>query len=67
MNRHFSVYTVPNECQDCYKCVRHCPCKAIQIENARAAVIPELCVSCGECVRVCPAHAKKIRSDFNTE
>ena len=45
MNRNFPVYTVPNECQDCYKCVRHCPCKAIQIENARAAVIPELCVS----------------------
>ena len=65
MNRNFSVYTVPNECQDCYKCVRHCPCKAIQIENARAAVIPELCVSCGECVRVCPAHAKKIRSDLD--
>ncbi|MDD3153581.1 MAG: [Fe-Fe] hydrogenase large subunit C-terminal domain-containing protein [Victivallaceae bacterium] len=65
MDNHFPVYTTPNECQDCYKCVRHCDCKAIQIVNARAAVIPELCVSCGECVRVCPAHAKKIRSDLS--
>ncbi len=63
MNRLFPVYTIANECQDCYKCVRHCHCKAIRIENGRAAVIPERCVSCGECVKVCPAHAKKIRSD----
>ena len=63
MNRQFPVYTIENECQDCYKCVRHCHCKAIRIVNARATVIPELCVSCGECVKVCPAHAKKIRSD----
>lgn len=65
MNREYPVYTVPNECQDCYKCVRHCPCKAIRIVNARAAVIPELCVSCGLCVKVCPAHAKKVRSDLD--
>ncbi|MEA4863237.1 MAG: [Fe-Fe] hydrogenase large subunit C-terminal domain-containing protein [Victivallaceae bacterium] len=64
MNDAFPVYTTPNECQDCYKCVRHCIPKAIRIVNARAAVIPELCVSCGQCVKVCPAHAKKIRSDL---
>ncbi len=60
----FPIYTLENECQDCYKCVRHCPSKAIKIVNARATVIPELCVSCGECVRVCPARAKQIRSDL---
>ena len=65
MDNTFPVYTTENECQDCYKCVRHCICKAIRIVNARAAVIPELCVSCGECVKVCPAHAKKIRSDLS--
>ncbi|MDO4551838.1 MAG: [Fe-Fe] hydrogenase large subunit C-terminal domain-containing protein [Planctomycetia bacterium] len=64
MNSDFPIYTIENECQDCYKCVRHCHCKAIRIVNARAAVIPELCVSCGECFKVCPAHAKKIRSDL---
>ena len=58
------VYTIKNECQDCYKCVRHCPVKAIRIENGAASVIAESCVSCGECVKVCPVHAKKIRSDL---
>ena len=58
------VFTIENECQDCYKCVRHCPVKAIRIVNGKASVIPEACVACGACVKVCPAHAKKIRSDL---
>lgn len=58
------VYTIENECQDCYKCVRHCPVKAIRIVGGKASVIPEACVACGECVKVCPAHAKKIRNDL---
>ena len=59
------VYTTPNACQDCYKCVRHCPVKAIRIENGSAAVIPEACVACGACVKVCPSRAKKVRSDLS--
>lgn len=59
------VYTIENECQDCYKCVRHCPVKAIRIVNAKASVIENACVACGECVKVCPAHAKKIRDDLH--
>jgi iron only hydrogenase large subunit-like protein/uncharacterized Fe-S cluster-containing protein len=59
------VYTTENGCQDCYKCVRHCPVKAIRIVGGKASVIPEACVACGECVKVCPAHAKKIRSDLS--
>ena len=58
------VFTIENECQDCYKCVRHCPVKAIRIVGGKASVIPEACVDCGACVKVCPAHAKKIRSDL---
>lgn len=64
MNAESPVYTVLNECQDCYKCVRHCECKAIRVEDGHAAVIPDRCVACGECVKVCPAGAKKIRSDL---
>ena len=38
------VYTTENECQDCYKCVRHCPVKAIRIVDGKASVLPEACV-----------------------
>ena len=58
------VFTIDNECQDCYKCVRHCHCKAIRIVDGHASVIRESCVACGECVKICPAHAKKIRTDL---
>lgn len=64
MRKTSPVYTTENGCHDCYKCVRHCPVKAIRIADGKASVIPEACVSCGECVKVCPAHAKKIRSDY---
>lgn len=63
MNRRFTVYTLEAECQDCYKCLRECPVKAIRIANGRASVEPERCIACGRCVRVCPAKAKKIRDD----
>lgn len=64
MNSQSPVYTIDNKCQDCYKCVRHCPVKAIRIANGAASVMAEQCVACGECVRVCSSHAKKIRSDL---
>lgn len=66
MNKLEAIYTRVNDCQDCYKCVRHCPVKAIKIENHAASVIPEQCIFCGKCVQVCPAGAKKIRNDVQT-
>lgn len=62
----YPIYTVKTECQDCYKCVRHCPVKAIKVENGHATVVPELCIACGHCVEICPAHAKKVRNDSET-
>lgn len=64
MNHNYPIYTVETECQDCFKCVRHCPVKAIKVEDGHASVIPELCIACGHCVEVCPARAKKVRSDI---
>ncbi|MBI9036026.1 MAG: 4Fe-4S binding protein [Bacteroidales bacterium] len=58
-----SIYTEKNNCQDCYKCVRRCPVKAIKIEDHSASIIPELCINCGYCTIICPAGAKKIRDD----
>lgn len=57
------VYTLNNECQDCYKCVRRCPVKAIRIQDGHACVIGSRCIACGKCVAPCPSGAKRVRSD----
>lgn len=65
MNYVNPIYTEKTQCQDCYKCIRECPVKAIRVENGHATVIPELCVLCGHCVTICPAGAKKVREDLS--
>jgi len=65
MDRIYPVYTLKNECHDCYKCVRECPVKAIKIQEGHASGIGEKCVACGHCVTVCPARAKRVRSDMD--
>lgn len=55
------IYTEPENCQDCYKCIRECPVKAIRIENNKAYIIEDRCIYCGHCTQVCPTGAKKIR------
>jgi len=63
MNYQNPIYTEKTHCQDCYKCIRECPVKAIRVENGHAMVVSELCVLCGHCVTVCPANAKRVRDD----
>jgi len=58
------IRTESAACQDCYKCVRECPVKAISVTLGKASIVPGLCVLCGHCVEVCPAGAKKVRSDL---
>jgi iron only hydrogenase large subunit-like protein len=58
------VYTEKTECQDCFKCVRKCPVKAIEIEEGRASIASDLCIYCGHCVDVCSVKAKKVRDDL---
>jgi iron only hydrogenase large subunit-like protein len=64
MNYLNPIFTEKRECQDCYKCVRNCPVKAIKVEGGYASVIPELCIVCGQCVEVCPNGAKRVRDDL---
>ena len=64
MNSQTPIYTERTECQDCFKCIRECPVKAIKVENACAAVIPDLCIMCGHCVEICPNGAKHVRDDL---
>jgi len=63
MRVHPPIETRLTQCQDCYKCVRHCPVKAIKIENDAASIVRELCIYCGTCVDVCPVEAKQVRDD----
>lgn len=65
MNNQNAVYTLSNECHDCYRCIRECPVKAIKIENGHASVIPERCIACGNCVKACPSNAKRVRVDID--
>ncbi len=60
------VYTLYNECQDCYKCVRRCPVKSIRIQEGHACVLSDKCIACGRCVAPCPSHAKRVRNDLES-
>ena len=64
MDRPAPIFTERNECQDCFKCVRECPVKAIKIENSCATIIQQRCLACGHCVGVCPSGAKRVRDDL---
>ena len=65
MDSQYPVYTLVNECHDCYRCIRECPVKAIKIEDGHASVIPERCIACGNCVKACPPNAKRVRTDID--
>ncbi len=52
-------------CQNCYKCIRGCPIKAIEFKDGRAAVIEEDCILCGRCVKNCPQNAKYVVSELD--
>ena len=62
--KHNTIYTVTANCQDCYRCVRVCPVKAISVRDGQAYIEDDLCIKCGTCVRECPQHAKTIRSSL---
>lgn len=64
MERLNPIYTQERECQDCHKCIRECPVKAIRVEDGYARVVPELCIMCGNCVLACPSNAKRVRDDL---
>ena len=63
MERRNPIYTQERECQDCHKCIRECPVKAIRVHDGQAHVVAERCIACGTCIRECPQGAKVYRND----
>lgn len=49
-----------SNCKNCYKCIRHCPVKAIRFSGNQARIIENECILCGQCFVVCPQNAKEI-------
>lgn len=57
------IFTNKAKCQDCYRCVRVCPVKAVGVNNGQAYVDEKRCIFCGECITECPQGAKYYRKD----
>lgn len=49
-----------SNCKNCYKCIRHCPVKAIRFSGNQAHIVGSECILCGQCFVVCPQNAKQI-------
>ncbi len=62
MSEYLEFKTV--QCKDCYRCLRECPVKAINIKDHHAQIIEENCILCGHCTKVCPQHAKIEHSEL---
>jgi iron only hydrogenase large subunit-like protein len=52
------------KCKNCYKCVRTCEVKAIQVKNEQAQIMNDMCILCGHCLEACPQNAKTFISDL---
>ncbi|WP_310604916.1 [Fe-Fe] hydrogenase large subunit C-terminal domain-containing protein [Anaerosporobacter sp.] len=52
------------KCKNCYKCVRTCEVKAIQVKNEQAQIMNDKCILCGHCLEACPQNAKTFISDL---
>lgn len=64
------IKTNDAKCRDCYKCVRHCPVKAISIKTnedesqVHVKVLDESCIHDGLCISICPQQAKVVASSL---
>ncbi len=53
------------KCKDCYKCLRECPVKAIDVKRHQAKIIEDRCILCGHCTLICPQNAKVVHSEID--
>lgn len=48
------LYIEPGDCNQCYRCIRVCPVKAIRMLDNEAVIDDDLCVGCSLCEKGCP-------------
>ena len=54
-----------SNCKNCYKCIRHCPVKAIRFSGNQAHIIGNECILCGQCFVVCPQNTQGYNTGEN--
>lgn len=54
----------PHNCSECYRCIRACRIKAIEVVDNQAIIRQEECTGCGECLTVCPHDMITLRDDI---
>lgn len=54
-----------NKCDECFKCLRNCPTKAISFTKDKRSILEDLCIKCGQCITTCHQNALKLSYDMN--
>lgn len=51
------------KCDECFKCLRFCPTKAIAFNANKRHIVDDLCIKCGQCLVHCKQGALTIHKD----